>query len=133
MAHVIVEHSANLSDVVDVQDLLRRIHRAVLDTGVAELDALRTRGESRSMYVLADDDPDNMFVAVTARFGAGRSPEDKQRVIEAVLEALVGTLGDGQRTALLSVEYQDIDPALRVNRNNLRAVIASRGTPPTTP
>lgn len=126
MPHLVIEFSANVGDVVDIDELVAELHDAALTTGIAPLDALRTRAAPREHYAVADRHPDNMFIAVTARFGAGRSVSDRKRVIDALLGRLDSVLGERQRTMMLSVEYQEIDPASRVNKNNLRPIVAER-------
>lgn len=126
MPHLIIEYSANVADVVDVGDLVNEMHAAALATGIAPLDALRTRAMARDHYAIADRHPSNKFIAVTARLGAGRSDDDKNTLVDALMSALDEFLGEEQATIMLSVEYQEIDPARRVNKNNLREVIAER-------
>ncbi len=126
MPHLIIEYSANVADVADVSQLVGAVHDAALATGIAPLDALRTRAVAREQYAIADRDPSNKFIAVTARLGAGRSDNEKDSLVEALMNALDQFLGDAQKTIMLSVEYQDIDPARRINQNNLRALIAER-------
>lgn len=130
MPHLIIEYSANVAESaggpVDVSALVEAMHAAALETGIAPIDALRTRAVARHHYAVADRHPDNMFIAVTARLGAGRSDDEKRRLVEALMGALDQHLGDGQRTVMLSVEYQEIDPAFRINKNNLRPLIAAR-------
>ena len=128
MPHLIVEYSANVEELTDVAELIGALHDAALDTGIASLDALRTRGARRDVVAIADRHPDNAFVAVTARLGPGRDPDDKQRFLEALMGVLDRQLGDSQRNVMLSVEYQEIDPDLRINKNNLRPVVAARET-----
>jgi 5-carboxymethyl-2-hydroxymuconate isomerase len=130
MPHLIIEYSANTAiengGPVDVATLVDVLHDAAIATGVAPLDALRTRAAGRDHYAIGDRDAENMFVAVTARLGAGRSVADKQRLIEGLMTALDDHLGQAQHTMMLSVEYQEIDPADRINKNNLRPRIAAR-------
>jgi 5-carboxymethyl-2-hydroxymuconate isomerase len=126
MPHLIIEHSANVGDRVDIGDLVDRLHAAALATGIAPLDALRTRAAARDHFAIADRHPDNAFVAVTARLGAGRSDDDKRRFVAALMDALDDQLGDARHTVMLSVEYQEIDPEFRENRNHLRPVVAAR-------
>lgn len=128
MPHLIIEYSANVADAVEPHELVAALHDAALATGIASLDALRTRAAARDVYAIADRHEDNAFVAVTARLGAGRSEDDKQRMLTALMDALRGFLGDARQTMMLSVEYQDIDPALRINENHLREVVARRGS-----
>ncbi len=126
MPHVTIEYSANVADVADIDALVQALHEAALATGVASLDALRTRAVAREHFAIADGEPDNMFVAVTARLAAGRGPAERRVLLDALMAALDGELGDAQRTMMLSVEYQEIDPDSRVNKNNLRPLIAAR-------
>jgi 5-carboxymethyl-2-hydroxymuconate isomerase len=126
MPHLVLEYSSNLADVADIDRLVRDVHQAALDTGVVRLDALRTRAVARSQYAIADLDESNMFLAVVARLGAGRSEAEKRTLLAGLLSSIDRHLGDAQRTVMISVEYQEIDPTFRINKNNLRAVIAER-------
>lgn len=125
MPHVILEYSSNLAALTDIDELVVAVHDAALATGTAPLDALRTRAVARRHYAIADREPDNMFLAIAARLGAGRPDEEKHAFIEALLAAVVDHLGDTP-TLMISVEYQEIDPTFRINRNNLRPLIAAR-------
>jgi 5-carboxymethyl-2-hydroxymuconate isomerase len=126
MPHLILEHSANVSDVAEIAGLVVMLHHAALATGIAPLDALRTRAAQRDIYAVGDEYPKNGFIAVTARLAPGRSDSDKQILTEALMAALSDALGDAQDNLMLSVEYQEIDPLFRINKNNLRSVIAER-------
>ena len=126
MPHLILEHSANVSDVAEIAGLVVVLHHAALATGIAPLDALRTRAAQRDIYAVGDEYPKNGFIAVTARLAPGRSDSDKQILTEALMAALSDALGDAQDNLMLSVEYQEIDPLFRLNKNNLRSVIAER-------
>lgn len=133
MPHLIIEFSSNVCTAtggpVVIDDMVDALHRAALDTGIAPLDALRTRAVGRNHVAIADGHADNMFVSVTARLGAGRSDADKRHFVNSLATALDEFLGDAQRTMMLSVEYQEIDPEYRINKNNLRPIIAERQQP----
>ncbi len=134
MPHLIIEYSANVADHVDIDHLVGALHDAALESGVADLDALRTRAVPRDRYAVADRHPDNAFVAVTARLGAGRSDDDRQRFLEVLMDALDDAVGRAGRAMMLSVEYQEIDPSRRINRNHLRPLVRERtetAEPPT--
>jgi 5-carboxymethyl-2-hydroxymuconate isomerase len=134
MPHLIIEYSGNVAGVADIDGLVDAVHSAALATGIAPLDALRTRAAAREHYAIGDRHPDNMFVALTARLGAGRSDDDKAAFLRALMDALTDHLGAATANMMLSVEYQEIDPAWRINENHLRAVIAERtGPSPTGP
>ncbi len=128
MPHLIIEHSSNVADLVDIDALVVAVHDAALATGIAPLDALRTRAAERRHYAIADRHPDNAFIAVTARLGAGRTDVEQRTLIDALMAALDHTLGPAQRHVMLSVEFQEINPDRRVNKNNLRSIIADRSS-----
>ena len=126
MPHLIVEYSANLTAAADVAALLHAVHDAALATGLAPLDGLRTRAERRTEYVIADDHPDNAFVAIVARLGPGRSPAEKHALLDALIAAAERSLGAAVVNVMLSAEFQEIDAQFRINRSHLRETIAAR-------
>lgn len=129
MPHLIVEYSTNLEPLVDIGQLVEDLHAAALSTGVAPLDALRTRAEPRSIYRIGDGRSENSFVAITARLGPGRTIEQKHLLLTVVFEALERSLGAAASNAMLSIEYQEIDAEFRVNKNNARVAILARQKP----
>jgi len=126
MPHLIIEHSANVTDTTDLANLVDTLHGAALSSGVAPLDALRTRTAERTHYAIADRHPDNAFIAVTIRLGEGRTAEQKRDLVELLMDALGHAVGEAQRNMMLSVECQEIESEFRINKNNLRQVIAER-------
>jgi 5-carboxymethyl-2-hydroxymuconate isomerase len=123
--HLIIECSANLADVTDLDALSLAVHTAAIESGVAPMDGLRTRMVVHQRYLIADRRPENKFIAITGRFMAGRPLDAKQRLVNAVMDALVAHLGDAQHDMTLSAEYQEIDPDTRLNRNTLKARLES--------
>jgi 5-carboxymethyl-2-hydroxymuconate isomerase len=105
---------------VAIEGLVQALHHAALATGIAPLDALRTRAAAREDFAIADEHPANGFIAVTARLGAGRSAADKRALVGALMDALTEHLGQAQHDLMLSVEYQEIDPDFRLNLNHVR-------------
>ena len=126
MPHIIIEYSANLAELTDIDALVATVHAAALDDGLPALDALRTRAVARDRYRIADGDPAYGFVAVVARIGPGREPQAVERfltrLIDTVVEILKPLLPD--HPMALSAEVQLIDPALRINRNYIRTHLA---------
>lgn len=121
MPHLTIECSANVGDVTDLTELAAAVHAAAIATGVAPLDGLRTRVLVHDLYVIADARPENKFIAVSGRFLRGRSLDQKQRLVNAVMDAIVGHLGQAEHDMAISVEYHEIDPDTRLNRNTLKA------------
>jgi len=128
MPHIVIEHSANLSEVADVAGIVRAVHEAALSTGVFPLGGTRTRSASRAVYAIADGDPANIFVAVVARIGAGRPPEVRRNAAEQIFAALTAALAPvfAAHPLAISFEIQEIDPVGSLKQNNLHEIVAAR-------
>jgi len=120
MPHVIIEHSPNLAERIDVSALVHSVHVAAMHSGIVPADGLRTRALAAGHAEVGDGDPNNVYVAVTARLGPGRTEEEQQRFLQLLVDTMLVQLGDVAADTALSVEYQLIDPRLRINRNGLR-------------
>jgi len=128
MPHVFIEHSSNLSDRVDLDDLTRVIHQAALDTGVFPEGGIRTRRIPREHYVIADGHADNAFIHLVLRIGSGRDIETRQRAANAVFEALCNFLAADMSAHPLgiSLEIQEIVPETSYKLNNLHDYVKQR-------
>jgi 5-carboxymethyl-2-hydroxymuconate isomerase len=121
MPHIIAEYSANLEDCLDVQALIDDLHQAAIDSGVAELVAIRTRAERREHFRVADGNPANGFVHITARLRIGRPKEKRAALGQALLAAADKRLTDiyPAHPIGLTVEIYEIDE-MTFRRNTLR-------------
>jgi 5-carboxymethyl-2-hydroxymuconate isomerase len=130
MPHIIVEYSSNLEANVSPRRLVDTLHQAALATGVFPLGGLRTRAERREIYAVADGDPDNAFVAVVARIGAGRDAETRKRVAAALMAALEAETAQAFRARGLglTVEVQEIDDTASLKTNNLHKRLRRKET-----
>jgi 5-carboxymethyl-2-hydroxymuconate isomerase len=128
MPHITVEYSANLEPLLDVMRLLAVVHAAALQTGMVEIGGVRTRAERRDHFIIADGDPANAFVAITARVGVGRDDATRARFAETVFEAATEFLEPIFRITPLaiSLEVAEIDPVGSMKRNNLHARMQAR-------
>jgi 5-carboxymethyl-2-hydroxymuconate isomerase len=123
MPHIVIECSANVSSRTDLNRLVQRVHAAALGTGVFPLGGLRTRVAQRDLYAIADGDPENAFVHVTVRIGAGRDAATKRGAAEAC-DALEDAF---ERSPLgISLELQEIDPDYSLKKNNLHQYVTTR-------
>lgn len=129
MPHVIIEHSSNLSEAIDLRALVDAAHVAALETGVFPVGGLRTRCEERTVYRIADGDPANGFVHVTMRIGAGRDEATRKRAAQHVFDAVCRHLAPHFERAPLaiSLEMEEIAPATSFKRNNLHEYVKRRG------
>ncbi|WP_376703048.1 5-carboxymethyl-2-hydroxymuconate Delta-isomerase [Mesorhizobium sp. ISC25] len=121
MPHFTAEYSGNLDQVVDMAAFCECIRVAMLDTGLFELGAVRVRALRAQAYAIADALPQNGFVDMSLRIGAGRSAQDKQRAGELIFEAATEFFAAQFATAhfALSLEIREIDPTLSWKRNSI--------------
>jgi len=128
MPHITLECSANLAGRVDLDALVRTVHEAALETGVFPVGGTRTRLGVRDQYRIADGDPNNAFVHAVLRIGAGRDAATKHAAAAHVFAALCASLNEAYAAGPLaiSLEVQEIDPALSFKQNNLHEYVAAR-------
>jgi 5-carboxymethyl-2-hydroxymuconate isomerase len=121
MPHLIVEYSANIEEDLQLPELLTRLRDCAVATGVFPLGGIRLRGARRDHYLIADGDPTNAFVHLTARIGQGRTLEVRESVVQALFDVLCSHLDElyAQRGLGISIEIQEIDAATSLKKNNL--------------
>ncbi len=128
MPHLVVEYSANLEPQVDIAGLVRVVHEAALETGMFPRGGIRTRAACREIYRIADGHPDNGFVHVSARIGAGRPAEARAKAGEHIFNAVCGALSEvfAENPLGISFELSEIDPTASFKQNNLHDILKDR-------
>jgi 5-carboxymethyl-2-hydroxymuconate isomerase len=128
MPHLIIEYSVNLEPDVSMPMVAAAIHAAALETGVFPIGGCRTRLVPHSTYVIGDGHPDNRFIHIQARIGAGRAPEVRQRAAEHVFSRLKTETAEvfAKYPLGLTLEIVEIDPVGSLKHNNLHDIIAAR-------
>lgn len=121
MPHVIVEYSGNLDGVLDVGKLLADLHQTVIDSGVADMAAIRTRAERREAFRVADGSAENAFVHVTMRLRIGRSEDVRTKLADALLAATDRNLqrAYAAHPTAITVEMEEIDN-ITARKNTIR-------------
>lgn len=128
MPHQIIEYSCNLKDSLDIAGLINALHQCAAQIEALPLAGLRTRAFAAEQYAIADQHPDNAYIAVYLRIGQGRSEELRIDVGKTLYDCLCSYTTDlvANTPIALSYELQEIDPVTRWNHNNLRDHIARR-------
>ena len=121
MPHLIVEHSANLSDQHDMAELAQRLNDVIVATDIFPMAGVRVRMHPIETYSMADGHPDNAFIAVIIRIGAGRDLETRQRGGQAVFDLLCNSFADAieQGYMAVSVDIEINDPDMSFKRNSV--------------
>lgn len=131
MPHLIVEYSANLEPELDMGHVISVLHEAALATGVFPIGGVRVRASRRDLYKIADGHPDNAFIHVQARIGAGRTPEVRTQAAEMIFAQLKAVTAEvyAARAMGLSFEIVEIEPVGSLKHNNLHEAVARRSKP----
>ncbi|MFO7285462.1 MAG: 5-carboxymethyl-2-hydroxymuconate Delta-isomerase [Gammaproteobacteria bacterium] len=128
MPHLIIEYSANLEETLDLDGLMDALHAAALETGVFPIGGLRVRAHRAERYRIADCDPANAFVHVTALVGHGRPLEVRKQAGERLFATLTEYLEPlfAARPLAISFNIQEFDPELNFKKNNLHRHVEQR-------
>lgn len=123
MPHLTIEYSSNLEERADLDAICRAALKAIVATPVFEVGAARVRAIRCDHYAIADQSPENAFVHMTLRIGAGRTPEEKKGAGDLIFGAVTEALGPFlERPHFgLSLEIREIDPDLSWKRNTMHA------------
>lgn len=87
MPHLTIEYSANLEPETDIAALCETLRLAMLETGIFEIGAIRVRAHKCDHYAIADLHPDNAFLNMDLKIGAGRSADDKKIMGQTIFDA----------------------------------------------
>jgi 5-carboxymethyl-2-hydroxymuconate isomerase len=123
MPHIVVEYSRNLEQSVDISELIRVAHDAVIATNAFPLEAVRTRGAPRDDFRIADGDPRNAFLAIVGRIAPGRPQTVRHELGKMLFDAIRSYLSDISEAIPLSitVELQEIDQTSAFRHNSIVA------------
>jgi 5-carboxymethyl-2-hydroxymuconate isomerase len=121
MPHLIIEHSANLSDSHDMGEIAERLGEVLAASDIFPVAGIRVRMHPVETYAIADGHPDNAFVAAIMRIGAGRDLETRQRAGADVFDSLCNTFADEiqQSYMAISVDIEINDPDMSFKRNGV--------------
>jgi 5-carboxymethyl-2-hydroxymuconate isomerase len=128
MPHLIVEYSANLDQSIDLPSLLAGIHQAALETGIFPIGGVRTRAARRDVYKIGDGHPDNGFIHVQARIGAGRTADMRHHAGEHIFNRLKEITAEHFARAPLGLTFEivEMNPIGSFKLNNIHEAIERR-------
>jgi 5-carboxymethyl-2-hydroxymuconate isomerase len=128
MPHFVVEYSANLSEHVDMDEVLDLLHKSACEVAAFKPAALRIRAYPSMQYRIADLHKDNAFIHVRAHIASGRSEEVRRELGESMFEKLVAKLKPlfAHITLGISMEINEIHPVCSWRTGNLHENVAAR-------
>ena len=128
MPHFIMEYSANLDDDLDIPALFEALNETAIATGVFPIGGIRTRAVRCEHYRIAEGDPDNTFVHLTAKVGSGREPEVLKAAADKVFETFTQQLQPvfDRRYMSIGFELTELHPTLNYRQNNIHQKLAAK-------
>jgi 5-carboxymethyl-2-hydroxymuconate isomerase len=123
MPHLTLEYSQNLDSKIDMADLCRHLHEALLQSDLFEIGALRVRALAAEHYAIADQHHENCFLDMVFRIGQGRKHAEKIAAGEALMATAKKALAKLYETPhfALSLEIREIDPVYSWRDNGIHA------------
>ena len=110
MTHLILEHSTNIVEQPNFEQLFSRMHWILTETGAFKLSDIKSRVHACPTYYIADGNVDNSFVHVRLEILEGRSADVKKQAGERLLALIKETFSHSvkQKNCNLSVEIRDM-------------------------
>ena len=122
MAHIVIEHSSNLRERLNLPRFIQAIHEAALATGIFHTEEMRTRAFESSADRPAEAAADSAFIHLSVRVGHGRDLETRRRACEDIFAAACEQVRDlhAREPFGISVEMQEQDPDPQLVPGNIR-------------
>lgn len=110
MPHLILEHSANIVEKPDFEQLFSRMHWVLNELGAFKLSDIKSRVYPCPTYYIADGDTNHAFVHLRLEILEGRSADIKHQAGERLLALLRETFPSSmkERSCQFSVEIRDM-------------------------
>lgn len=128
MPHLRIEYSRPIEARVDMPALCRALQAALIRVGLFPVAGIRVRAYPADAFVVADDLPQNNFVALNMFVGAGRTTEQLQAAGKTVFDAAKAHLADllAEPHFALSLDISVNDPAFSLKANPMHARLSGK-------
>jgi 5-carboxymethyl-2-hydroxymuconate isomerase len=121
MPHFTIEYSANLDSRLDMGDVVERVRKAAVETGIFPLGGIRVRAIRCDHYAIADGRNNYDFLDMVLRLGEGRDLATRKKAGEHIFKALSTYLDPvfASGKFALSFDMQINDKETSWKRNNI--------------
>lgn len=129
MPHLTLQHSASLAARHDMAALCEALRTVMVAQGCFPLGGIRVRALPVSAEAIADAHPDNAFVDMVLRMGAGRAPDTRKAAGEALMAQAAAFFADdlAKPHFALSLEIVEIDPEMSWKTNSIHPRLKKGG------
>lgn len=129
MPHLRFDYSAALAEHADMAAFAEIMRQTLEATEVFPVGGIRVRGHAATVEALSDGVGDAMFLDIELRIGAGRAPEEKEAVCEAVYAVARAWLEPRviDLPFALSLDLREADPRFsKKDWNSMHAAVKMR-------
>lgn len=122
MAHFIYEYSANLPAAqLDLPGLMEKMHAAAADSGTFPLAGIRSRALRYEDFRVGDGNPENGFLNLSMKVGAGRDLDTRMAIGRTLFDILIEHLQPlfESRGLAVSFEMRELEEQVKFNHKNI--------------
>jgi len=111
MPHCILEYSDNILEKPNHNRILSKLNTVLSETGLFELNDIKSRMIAHHDYYVGDGNPKRAFVTLSVEILSGRDAETKQLIAEKCLNLLEFFFSESIDSLLfsLTVQIKEID------------------------
>tara|TARA_R110001592_G_scaffold3525_28_gene20175 strand:+ start:15368 stop:15712 length:345 start_codon:yes stop_codon:yes gene_type:complete len=108
MPHIIVEYSRNLSEIIEISDLVIKLHDTLSAAGI-DKERIKTRAIACSYVAVGDYERHGHMLHATLLLLEGRDTETKQKYGEGLHAAMKSMVEGVVRNCAVTLEIRDMD------------------------
>lgn len=122
MPHLIIQYSTNLTQRADIKIFCEQMKHGLLSLNLYPAAGIRVRAAPQDDYVIADSHPENSFLDMTLRIGAGRTEAQKKASGTALFDTAKAFFAKelARGHFMISLDIVEIDAALSWKHNPIR-------------
>lgn len=111
MPHCILEISDNIVETINKKELLSQINNCLAETGLFNINDIKSRFIVHSDYVIGDGDEKRAFVTLNVAILSGRSAETKSMISNKCLDLLKRSFTESLKKLKfsLTVQFTEMD------------------------
>ncbi len=106
MPHCILETSDNIIDSINRKEILSEINNCLAETGLFNIDDIKSRFIVHNNFVIGDGDENRVFVTLNVAILSGRSQETKNMISKKCLELLKLAFAESLKKLKFSLTVQ---------------------------